>query len=268
MRKWLLLPVCWLFFSMVVNAQEKSRWIDGLYFQWGYNVEWYTRSNIHFRLASGDDFTLHKARAHNNPGFQTIIDKPWKFSLPQYNYRLGFYLNKKHTRAIEANFDHTKYILNKGQSVHVTGKIDGIAVDGDSILNAASFLHFEHTDGANFLHINYVQQHTLALTKSGKRKLLSTVWKAGAGINIPRSDFTWRGDRLNNKFHVSGYNISGEGGLRLYPGRSFFLELTGKSGYVRYIDALAETSVSKGNRATHGFGYLEFIGTLGFDLRW
>lgn len=268
MGKQILLPLCWLLFANAVQAQQQSRWLHGMYFQWGYNAEWYTRSNIHFRMANGDDFILHKAKAHNNPGFQTIIDKPLKFSLPQYNYRLGFYLNKEHTRAIEANFDHAKYILNKGQTVHVTGRIDGISVNGDSVLNATRFLHFEHTDGANFLHFNYVQQHLISQNRKKNRTLLSSVWKVGAGINIPRSDFTWRGDRLNNKFHVSGYNISGEGGLRIYPARCFFLELTGKSGYVRYVDALAETSFSRGNRATHGFGYLEFIGTMGFDISW
>ncbi len=268
MFKFLALVFFWFISTQFSYSQQQKNRSSGLYFQWGYNVEWYTRSNIHFRMANGDDFTLHKARAHHNPGFQTIIDKPWKFTLPQYNYRLGFYLNKKHTRAIEANFDHAKYILNKGQTVHVTGKIDGKTADGDSILNAASFLHFEHTDGANFLHFNYVQQHDLAYTNKKHRKLLSSVWKIGAGINIPRSDFTWRGDRLNNKFHIAGYNASAEGGLRIYPGKRLFFELTGKSGYVRYVDALAETSSSKGNRARHGFGYFEMIGTIGFDINW
>jgi len=257
----------WLISIQFSYSQQQKNRSSGLYFQWGYNVEWYTRSNIHFKMANGDDFTLHKARAHNNPGFQTIIDKPLKFSLPQYNYRLGFYLNKKHTRAIEANFDHAKYILNRGQMVHVTGKIDGKTADGDSILNAASFLHFEHTDGANFLHFNYVQQQDLFYTGKKHRKLLSSVWKIGAGINIPRSDFTWRGDRLNNQFHIAGYNISAEAGFRLYVLPRIFFELTGKAGFVKYVNALANTNESKGNSVTHNFGFLESIATLGYDLK-
>ena len=256
----------WLISIQFSYSQQQKNRSSGLYFQWGYNVEWYTRSNIHFKMANGDDFTLHKARAHNNPGFQTIIDKPLKFSLPQYNYRLGFYLNKKHTRAIEANFDHAKYILNRGQMVHVTGKIDGKTADGDSILNAASFLHFEHTDGANFLHFNYVQQQDLFYTGKKHRKLLSSVWKIGAGINIPRSDFTWRGDRFNNDFHVAGYNISVEAGARLYPLKKFFFEFTGKTGYVKYLNALSNSNAVKGIRARHSFGYLELIGTLGYEI--
>lgn len=87
---------------------------------------------------------------------------------------------------------------------------------------------------------------------------------------IPRSDFTWRGDRLNNKFHIAGYNASAEGGLRIYPGKRIFFELTGKSGYVRYVDALAETSSSKGDRARHTIRILvnDTIGTIGFDINW
>lgn len=267
MRKTLMLVILCIP-AAVSFSQEKKKTFHGMYLQWGYNVEWYTRSNLHFSLSNGDRFTVHRAKAHNNPGFQTILDKPLKFTLPQYNYRAGFYLNKALSRSIEINFDHTKYIVNKGQTARVTGFIDGKSVNGDSVLNPQTFFHFEHTDGANFLHINYVQHHTLARTAGSHRKLLSTVWKAGAGINIPRSDFTWRGDRLNNKFHVSGYNISGEGGARIYPGKRLFFELTGKTGYVRYIDALAETSSSKGNRARHGFGYFEMIGTIGYDIRW
>jgi hypothetical protein len=49
--------------------------------------------------------------------------------------------------------------------------------------------------------------------------------------------------------------------------RNFFLEATGKTGYVRYIDALANTTTAKGNRATHGIGYLEGIATLGYQFR-
>ena len=264
----LLLQVILCMPAAVSFSQEKKKTFHGMYLQWGYNVEWYTRSNLRFRLGNGDYFTVHHVKAHNNPGFQTILDKPLQLSIPQYNYRLGFYLDKENSRAIEINFDHTKYIVTDGQRARVTGQIDGTPVNGDSILNPKTFFHFEHTDGANFLHINYVQLHTLARTSGGQRKLVSTVWKAGAGINIPRSDFTWRGERLNNKFHISGYNISAEGGFRFYPGRKLFVEFTGKSGYVRYIDALAETSKSRGNRARQGFGYLELIGTIGYDIHW
>lgn len=250
------------------EAQKKKRLIYGMYAQWGYNTEWYTRSNIHIKMSNGSDFTLHKARAMDKPDMDAILKKPGDISIPQYNYRLGFYINPQRTKSIELNFDHAKYVVYDGQTIHVTGTIEGKPVNGDSIMNPYSFMHLEHTDGANWLHIMYVQQKNLKKKwKDKDQPLLNFIWKAGAGINIPRTDFTWKGDRMNNDFHVAGYNISVESGLRYYPFGHFFIEGTAKTGYVRYINALANSTALKGNRATHGFGYLELIGLIGFDIK-
>lgn len=252
--------------TLTVSAQKKRRLLSGMYIQWGYNTEWYTKSNIHFSMPNGTNFTLHHAKALDRADMDAIYKKPLDVSIPQYNYRIGFYLNRKHSRAIELNFDHAKYIVTDWQTVNVTGSIDGVTVNGDSTLNPQTFLHFEHTDGANWLHFNYVQQQNLLMKMHSKNPLLSFVWKAGAGINIPRTDFTWRGDRLNNDFHIAGYNISAEAGLRLYPLKKLFVEFTGKSGYVKYLNALSNSNAIKGIRARHSFGYFELIGTLGYDI--
>ena len=256
-----------LLISMLYSqAQQKDKLINGMYLQWGYNTEWYTPSTIHFTMSNGDNFTLHKAKAKDKPDLDQVYKNPGDISIPQYNYRIGFYINKNLTKAIEVNFDHIKYVVTDGQTVNVTGVINGINVNGDSILNPATFLHLEHTDGGNLLHINYVQQKTLFTTKNTKRPLVNFIWKAGAGINIPRSDFTWRGDKHNNAFHVAGYNIGAEAGFRIYPVKKFFFEFTGKSGYVRYLNALSNSNAIKGVRVRHGFGYLELIGLIGYDI--
>ncbi|MEO6000677.1 MAG: hypothetical protein ABIN89_27765 [Chitinophagaceae bacterium] len=267
MKKWIILG-CVLAgcFSQLYAQQKDTRWFKGMYVQWGYNTESYTKSNIHFKMSNGNNFTLLHAKAHDSNDFDAIYKEPSQISIPQYNYRIGFYLNKEGTRAIEINFDHAKYIVTDGQKVHVKGTIDGVHVDADSILTPDNFLHFEHTDGANWLHINYVKLATLAQNYGKTRKLLTYVVKGGAGINIPRSDFTWRGEELNNAFHVAGYNLSVEGGLRFYPLKRFFIEGTGKTGYVRYINALANTEKMKGNRVTQGFMFVEAIATLGFEF--
>lgn len=250
-----------------VYSQKKNRRFTGMYVQWGYNTEWYTKSNIHISMPNGTNFTLHKAKAHDRPDLSAIIESPLDISIPQYNYRIGFYLNKKQTRAIELNFDHAKYIVTDGQKVRVTGTIEGKVVNGDSIINPNTFLHLEHTDGANWLHFNYVQQQTLLMNKAKTRPIINFVWKAGAGINIPRTDFTWKGDKLNNDFHIAGYNISAESGLRYYPFKKFFIEGTAKTGFVKYVNALSNSNAIKGIRAKHSFGYFELIGTIGYDIR-
>ncbi|MEO7444482.1 MAG: hypothetical protein ABIT96_12385, partial [Ferruginibacter sp.] len=188
-------------------------------------------------------------------------------SIPQYNYRLGFYLNKKFTKSLELNFDHAKYVVTDFQRVHVTGTIDGLPVDGDSILNEKTFLHLEHTDGANWLHLNYAQQNTLLYKKDKTSPLLNFIWKLGAGINIPRTDFTYRGDRLNNNFHIAGYNFGAESGGRIYIFKKVFIEGTAKTGFVKYLNALANTSSANGNRVRHSFGYVELIALAGVDIR-
>ena len=237
-----------------------------MYFQWGYNTEWYTKSNIHIVMPNGTDFKLHHVKATDRPDLSAIIEKPGDISIPQYNYRIGFYLNRSHTKAIELNFDHAKYIVSDWQRVSISGHIDGKPVSGDTVLNPTTFLHLEHTDGANWLHINYVHQQTLLMTKNNKHPLVNFIWKAGAGINIPRSDFAWRGDRLNNDFHVAGYNISVEGGARIYPLKKFFFEFTAKTGFVHYLNALCNSNSQKGIRVRHSFGYLELIGLIGYDI--
>ncbi len=246
---------------------QKGPLFKGMYLQWGYNLDAYTRSNIRVKLSNGDDFTLHHAKARHKPGFSDIFTDPLEVSLPQYNYRLGFYLNKSHTTSIELNFDHIKYVVEDGQTVRVTGTINKSIVDADSVLDPNRFLHLEHTDGGNLLHVNFVRQHTILMNKSNSRKVINLIWKVGAGINIPRTDFTYHGDRLNNDFHIAGYNISAEAGARYYFAKKFFLEGTGKGGFVKYLNVLANTNALKGNRVRHSFGYVEAIMTVGYDIK-
>lgn len=268
MVKYTYLTILPLVISLISNAQEKKSksLFTGMYLQWGYNAETFSRSNIHFKMSNGDNFTLHHARAHDRIDLDAVVKETLQISIPQYNYRIGFYLNKQHSRSLELNFDHAKYIVADNQTVRVTGTINGQHVDGDSVLIPQTFLHFEHTDGANWLHINYVWIYNALSTDRNSRPLIRYLWKAGAGINIPRTDFIWKGERLNNDFHIAGYNISTEGGLRFYPGRRFFIEATGKTGFVKYVDALANTPTAKGNRVHHAFTYLEGIVTLGWEI--
>lgn len=265
MRKYLALFV--FCFICNISFAQKEKIFKGMYFQWGYNKEWYTRSNIRFKLSNGDDFTLVMAKAHDKPDMDAIYKDPLEISIPQYNYRMGFYLNSTHTKAVELNFDHIKYVVTDYQNVKMRGRINGATYNKDTILDPDKFLHLEHTDGGNLLHVNYVQQKTLKMNAAKTRPLVNLIWKVGAGINIPRTDFTYHGDRYNNAFHIAGYNLSAEAGARLYITKRFFVEGTGKTGYVRYINGLANTNELKGNRVIHAFGFLEFIGLFGFDIK-
>lgn len=231
-----------------------------MYLQWGYNRECFSRSDIHFSNGSQYDFTIHGARATDKPDFEGLWESPKDISIPQYSYRIGVYLNRENTWAIELNFDHAKYVVTDGQSLHISGRLPHEAIDRDTTVGAP-FLHFEHTDGANYLHLNYVHQHYLLEGKRFGR--LSYLLKGGAGVVIPRTDVTFMGRELNNRFHIAGYIISSEAGMRYYPLRNFFLELNVKGGFANYVNALG---IEGSGTASHHFWYGEVIALAGYDL--
>jgi extradiol dioxygenase family protein len=230
-----------------------------MYVQWGYNRDRYSKSTIHFWDDGQYDFTLHDVVAHDRPDFTAFRTNPIDITIPQNSIRIGVYLNAKHTHAIELNFDHAKYVVNANQRVRMEGEFFGSQVDKDTTL-VPWFIDFEHSNGANFLLLNYVGQHELLRNK--KRVLASCVWKAGAGIVIPRSDVRIMAYREDNVYHVAGYILGAEAGLRFYPLRNLFLEATLKGGYANYCNVLTVQS----GRASHRFFYGEVVGLLGYDM--
>jgi hypothetical protein len=69
---------CFLHLTLLLSAQEppkKQKLFTGMYFQWGYNLEAYSRSTIHFKMGNGDNFKLHKARAHDSNDFDAILSR-------------------------------------------------------------------------------------------------------------------------------------------------------------------------------------------------
>ncbi len=262
MRKYLL-AVCLSATALSSQARlfEKNPKLSGMYFQWGYHRIAYTKSTINFVKPGEYDFTIHDAVAKDKPDFQSFWKSPLDITIPQNVYRIGFYLNKAHTHAIEINFDHAKYVVKDYQQVHVTGEMYGNQVDKDTVFTPAQ-MHFEHTNGANFYLINYVGQREILRNKKNTRTLATVLWKAGAGIMIPKSDITLFHKRLDNRYHVAGYMAALEGGARFYFAKKFFLEATVKGGYANYANVLTVD----GGHASHQFGFVSGIGTVGYDI--
>ncbi len=261
--KKLLLILFSFFVTCSAFSQKKKKLFSGMYLQWGYNTEWYTKSTIHFKGAVNGiphDFTIYHAVAHDRNDLDAVIKEPIQISVPEYNYRVGFYLNTQHTKALELNFDHTKYIVYDNQLLHAKGFIGNDIFDKDTSFTASQ-MHFEHTNGANFYQVNYVRQYNLKNKKN--RSFITALWKGGAGILIPKTDVTLFGKRLDNRFHIAGYCFGAEGGGRIYPFKHLFFEGTAKTGYANYLNALTVD----GGKAQHSFGYFELIALVGYDIK-
>ncbi|WP_204303025.1 hypothetical protein, partial [Klebsiella pneumoniae] len=87
----------------------------------GYNKEWYTHSDVVVNQPKMQSrYTLQHVKSHDHIGWdEGIFSIP--ISIPQYNYRIGYFFNRKKGWAFEINFDHTKHIIQDGQSLAIKG---------------------------------------------------------------------------------------------------------------------------------------------------
>jgi hypothetical protein len=230
------------------------------YFLFGYNLDWFSKSDIHFKdtETSNYDFTLYDVEAVDRPGLKNMLHS--NITIPQYSFRLGYYFKNRCDLGIEINYDHVKYVAVDNQPVHLKGTIEGVFYDKDTIMQPA-FVRYENTNGANYCIVNLVKRITLLCTKNRKH-YLSTVLKAGGGFVFPRTSSTILGRHRNDTYHVAGYVLGADAGLRYDFFRNFCFETSLKGAFANYTDVLL---AGKG-RANQHFFSLEYIFTLGIQF--
>ncbi len=249
-------------FSQTDSSKRKSK---GLYLSWGYTKAIYSKSTIHLVNRTGTgrdnnyDFTVYNVTAHDRPDFDKIKDVI-NSTIPQFVARLGYQINDKW--GIEMNYDHTKYVVDDYQVARVKGDIDGKPLDEMRVMDPDTFLHFEHTDGANFWMLNAVRQFNLY--NPTRDFQVSWVVKPGAGVVFPRTDVTLFGTELNNNWKVAGWIVGVETGVRLQFLRHGFFEFVGKGTFADYVNAFV---LGKGHgKASHHFFAGQLTATLGYQF--
>ncbi len=265
-------------FALMSNAQTNSsegantgtKKKGNFYLTWGYTRAWYSKSTIHFEDRSNKyypetgkyhnyDFTIYDAKAKDRPDFDQIKDVI-NITIPQFVVHGGYYFNNKHDFGVELSYDHTKYVVNNYQKVRVKGDFNGNYVDQDTILDPDTFLHFEHTDGANFWMFNFIKRWKL--WEPSPKFNIGYVVKPGAGFVYPRTDVTMLGTRLNNKWHIAGWIAGVESGIRIEFLKHGVFEFVGKGVYADYRNVLV---LGAGNgKANHHFFATQLTMTLGF----
>ncbi len=230
------------------------------YISFGYNLDWYTPSDIHFKNNKGDnyDFTLYDVKSKDYPGIKDIFHQ--NISIPQYSYRLGYYFSKHPDWAVEINYDHTKYIAIQDQTVRLKGQIHDVWYDTDTVLHR-DFIQYEHTNGANYFMLNAVRRFSL-LHSPNTKHWLSAIAKVGAGPVVPRSDTYIFNNRRNEIYHIAGYVTGIDLGFRYDFLRRFHIETSGKFAYANYSRVFL---YGDGNARQHWFSF-EYIFTLGYQF--
>lgn len=238
------------------EKEEKKQRHGSFYLSWGYNTEWYTRSTVSIKQPSlGNDYKLIKVKAEDHPGWDEGIFN-MALTIPQYNYRIGYYFNEKQDLAFEINFDHTKYIISD-QVVDIKGTINNSPVDGKIDWNEKNGFHYFLNNGANFLLFNIVKRVGLYSTRD-RNFYLDLTGKAGVGPVIPHVQNSLFGKTNDQGFQIGGWNTGIETALRATVLKYGYIEFSQKVDYARY----SNLRVYQG-RARQAFGCYELILSAG-----
>ncbi|MCB9233330.1 MAG: hypothetical protein H6581_16855 [Bacteroidia bacterium] len=238
-----------------------------IYLYWGYNWDAYTKSNLHFK-GNNYNFTLQKviAKDFQYPFSPRIYFSPVRFTIPQYNYRMGYFLHENWD--ISIGMDHMKYVVQQEQDVSISGFIqnsqtpyDGIYAH-DSIRITKGFLKFEHTDGLNY--INCELRHTNPIFTS---RIFSLNVKEGLGLGIllPKTNTTLLNKARYDQFHLAGLGTAGLVAINFTFFNAFFLQSELKGGFIALPDI--RTTQSKSDRASQSFFFTQWNVVAGGMIR-
>jgi hypothetical protein len=252
-----LLIVC----PFLAKSEEPEKKNHRLYFEWGWNRDWYSKSTISFHGPTNDglpyDFVVHDVVGVDEFRGDRLVSAPF---VPQYSYRIGYVFNAAKGLGIEFNFDHSKYVVKKGQTAHAEGSINEQFFNTDTVLNEP-FLLFEHTNGANFTMVNFVKEKTVYTSANKKFSLVHTM-KIGGGIVVPKTYIMLDGQVLDNEFHIAGGIVGVETGIKAMVKDHFYLNLAAKACYADYSNALG---LGNGKVSHHFFAY-EALFTFGYQF--
>jgi hypothetical protein len=235
------------------------------YAYWGWNRSLYSSSDIHFK-GNNYDFTLTQITAKDRQSkfafstyFQTI-------TIPQYNLRIGYFLNDKYDISFGA--DHMKYVMVGNQFSTITGNIntgsdfDGV-YEGNKIAINPSFLQFEHTDGLNYLNAEIRRNDKII---SYKKLKINVIEGIGAGVVVPRSNVTLLNYVRYDQFHLAGFGLGAVLGLNFQFWDRYFIQFEEKVGYINLPDI--RTTMHEEDRASQDFTWLQANFSVGVNFNY
>jgi len=247
------------------QESEDSR-KGNMYLYWGWNRGWFTNSDITF---TGDnyDFTLDNVVAtdRQSPFAWDPYFKINRLTIPQYNFRLGYFFNENYT--ISIGVDHMKYVMVAKQKVNITGQIDstGTIYDGvynnDEIVMADDFLLYEHTDGLNYINIELRRFDELFRFK---KVTINLTEGFGAGVLIPKTNATLLNNERHDDFHLAGFGLGAVVGVNITFYKRFFIQSEFKVGYINMPD-IRTTSYTI-DKASQDFFYSQLMVVFGFSI--
>jgi len=246
------------------NIKENNK--GKMYLYWGYNRAAYSNSDIKFK-GRDYDFEIFDVRATDR---QTKFDwnlyfHPAKITIPQTNLKFGYFFSDKYSFSI--GVDHMKYVMDNTQSAKITGTVPDSVFSGtytnDDIKLDESFLDYEHTDGLNYLNIEFNRFDGLIDFKN----IISLQSIVGLGVAalMPKTNAILFGRGRYDEFHLAGFGMNVKTGLNLRIGKYFFIQTEGKAGYINMPD-IRPTKFSD-EKASQSFTFLEYTILFGINVK-
>lgn len=233
---------------------------------WGWNVSWYSDSDISFK-GEDYDFTLEDVEAFDRPTPFNAHDyfNPAQITIPQFNFRLGYFFHENYNVSI--GFDHMKYVVKPYQIVKMTGEIansgtnyDGVYNNTDQAINK-DFLRFEHTDGLNYVNVEVRRFDEIYATKDITFNLTEGF---GAGLLIPRTNTTLLGKERYDEVHTSGFGLGAVIGVNVTFFERYFIQSELKGGYINMQNI--RTTQSEVDEASQDFFFGQFNVVFGVNI--
>lgn len=254
--------------SSAQETKKEEKKIKAIYFHWGYNRSAYTRADIKIK-GDNEDITIKNAFARDSPSEfdPKVYFNPFKFTIPQFDFRVGVELQKGYYFSF--GWDHLKYVLQPGNYL-VTGEITEPTATpkfqrsyNDTVFVDDDFLHLEHTDGLNYIHFSLDKViYKKAFWKD--RLTFELPVEFGIGVSAPwtDSDFVGRFYR-NPSIRIAGVatNIGVKPRLYFYKELLFF-QSNLRVGYVNMWNVKIHDEV----RAKQNFAYAERAFVLGMKF--
>ena len=257
-----------------INAQKYTAHNKGKFFvSWGGNRESYSKSDVTFK-GKDYNFTIDNMTAHDKPkGWHLDYINPVKMTIPQTNFRLGYFINDHYSVAI--GVDHMKYVMTQNQTANVTGTINLPIADVGAIHNGIynntpvnftdeTFLTYEHTDGLNYINTEVSRHddisHWFGLPNIDKVQINLTEG-VGIGVLYPKTNTMLLGKTRHDDFHISGFGTSVKAGLNITFFKHFYIQGELKGGYINMQNI--RTTQSNDDSAAQDFLFFQRIIAVG-----
>ena len=264
-----------LLFTTNVFSQEQLKIQDkytahnkGKFFiTWGGNRETYSKSDVTFR-GKDYNFTLENIQAHDKPkGWHIDYINPVKMTIPQTNFRLGYFVNDHYS--ITIGVDHMKYVMFQDRAVNITGNYPDAGTYGEilpnnQVLLTEDFLTYEHTDGLNYINTEFSRHDDISSVfkiKNTDKIQVNLTEGVGVGFLYPKTNTKLLGKERHDDFHISGYGTSLKAGLNITFFKHFYIQGELKGGYINMPDI--RTTISAEDSASQDFFFFQKIIAFG-----